>query len=34
MPQAAIKLGVVDQIASLEEMPQAILKALAQPIRA
>jgi two-component system chemotaxis response regulator CheB len=34
MPQAAIKLGVVDQIAPLEEMPQAILQSLAQPIRA
>ena len=34
MPQAAIKLGVVDQVARLEEMPQAILQALAQPIRA
>jgi len=34
MPQAAIKLGVVDQIAPLEEMPRAILQSLAQPIRA
>jgi len=34
MPQAAIKLGVVDQIAPLEEMPQAILQALALPLRA
>ncbi len=34
MPQAAIKLGVVDQVATLEEMPQAILQALAQPVRA
>jgi two-component system chemotaxis response regulator CheB len=34
MPQAAIKLGVVDQIVPLEEMPQAILQALAQPLRA
>lgn len=34
MPQAAIKLGVVDQVARLEEMPQAILEALAQPVRA
>ncbi len=34
MPQAAIKLGVVDQVATLEQMPQAILQALAQPIRA
>jgi len=34
MPQAAIKLGVVDQVAPLERMPQAILQALAQPLRA
>ena len=34
MPQAAIKLGVVDQVAPLEGMPQAILQALAQPVRA
>lgn len=34
MPQAAIKLGVVDQVAPLEEMPQAILHALSQPTRA
>jgi two-component system chemotaxis response regulator CheB len=34
MPQAAIKLGVVDQVATLQEMPQAILQALAQPVRA
>jgi len=34
MPQAAIKLGVVDQVAPLEQMPQAILQALAQPVRA
>jgi two-component system chemotaxis response regulator CheB len=33
MPQAAIKLGVVDQVSPLEQMPQAILQALAQPIR-
>ncbi len=33
MPQAAIKLGVVDQVATLEQMPQAILGALAQPVR-
>jgi two-component system chemotaxis response regulator CheB len=33
MPQAAIKLGVVDQVALLEEMPRAILQALAQPLR-
>lgn len=34
MPQAAIKLGVVDEVAPLDQMPQAILQALAQPIRA
>jgi len=34
MPQAAIKLGVVDRVATLEQMPQAILEALAQPVRA
>jgi two-component system, chemotaxis family, protein-glutamate methylesterase/glutaminase len=34
MPQAAIKLGVVDHVVPLEQMPQAILQALAQPIRA
>ncbi len=34
MPQAAIKLGVVDQVVPLEEMPRAILQALAQPVRA
>jgi two-component system, chemotaxis family, protein-glutamate methylesterase/glutaminase len=34
MPQAAIKLGVVDQVATLDQMPQAILQALAQPVRA
>jgi len=34
MPQAAIKLGVVDQVAPLEQMPRAILQALAEPVRA
>ncbi len=34
MPQAAIKLGVVDQVVPLDQMPQAILQALAQPVRA
>lgn len=34
MPQAAIKLGVVDEVVPLEEMPRAILQALAQPVRA
>jgi two-component system, chemotaxis family, protein-glutamate methylesterase/glutaminase len=34
MPQAAIKLGVVDEVVSLQGMPQAILQALAQPVRA
>jgi len=33
MPQAAIKLGVVDQVSPLDQMPRAILQALAQPIR-
>jgi two-component system, chemotaxis family, protein-glutamate methylesterase/glutaminase len=33
MPQAAIKLGVVDEVAPLQQMPQAILQALAQPVR-
>ena len=32
MPQAAVKLGVVDQIVPLPQMPRAILQALAQPI--
>jgi two-component system chemotaxis response regulator CheB len=34
MPQAAIKLGVVDQVAPLDQMPRAILQALAEPVRA
>ena len=34
MPHAAIKLGVVDQVVTLGQMPQAILQALAQPVRA
>ncbi|MBN9694075.1 MAG: chemotaxis response regulator protein-glutamate methylesterase [Verrucomicrobia bacterium] len=34
MPQAAIKLGVVDQVAPLTQMPQAILNALVQPVPA
>jgi two-component system chemotaxis response regulator CheB len=34
MPQAAIKLGVVDQVVPLAQMPQAILQALTQPVRA
>lgn len=33
MPQAAIKLGAVDQVVPLDQMPQAILQALAQPVR-
>lgn len=33
MPQAAIKLGVVDHVVPLEQLPQAILQALAQPVR-
>jgi two-component system chemotaxis response regulator CheB len=32
MPQAAVKLGAVDQIVPLQQMPQAILQALAQPL--
>lgn len=34
MPQAAIKLGVVDDVVPLTRMPQAILQALAQPVPA
>lgn len=34
MPQAAIKLGVVDHVVPLDQMPQAILQALADPVRA
>jgi len=34
MPQAAINLKVVDQVVPLEQMPQAILQALALPVRA
>lgn len=33
MPQAAIKLGVVDQVVPLPQMPEALLQALAQPVR-
>jgi two-component system chemotaxis response regulator CheB len=33
MPQAAIKLDAVDQVVPLEQMPQAILQALALPVR-
>jgi len=33
MPQAAIKLGVADEVVPLQKMPQAILQALAQPVR-
>jgi two-component system chemotaxis response regulator CheB len=33
MPQAAIKLGAADQVVPLPRMPQAILQALAQPVR-
>jgi two-component system chemotaxis response regulator CheB len=32
MPQAAIKLGAVDQVVPLNQMPQAILQALAEPV--
>jgi two-component system chemotaxis response regulator CheB len=30
MPRAAIQLGVVDRVATLEQMPGAILQSLAQ----
>ena len=33
MPQAAIKLGAADEVVPLTNMPQAILQALAQPVR-
>ena len=33
MPQAAIKLGVVDHVVPLDQMPQALLRALAEPVR-
>ena len=33
MPQAAIKLGVVDQVVPLSQMPQALLQTLALPVR-
>ena len=31
MPQAAIKLGVVDQVVPLSQMPQALLQTLSPP---
>jgi two-component system chemotaxis response regulator CheB len=34
MPRAAIELGAAEQVVPLTEMPQAILLALAQPVRA
>lgn len=34
MPQAAIKLGAADVIVPLPQIPEAILQALAQPVRA
>jgi two-component system chemotaxis response regulator CheB len=34
MPQAAIKLGAAEQVVPLDQMPQAILQALAQPVSA
>ncbi|MBX3734925.1 MAG: chemotaxis response regulator protein-glutamate methylesterase [Verrucomicrobiae bacterium] len=34
MPQAAIKMGVVDHVVPLPEMARALLQALAQPVRA
>jgi len=33
MPQAAIKLGAADEVVPLPKMPQAILQALARPVR-
>lgn len=33
MPQAAIKLGAADEIVPLPQIPEAILQALAQPVR-
>jgi two-component system chemotaxis response regulator CheB len=33
MPQAAIKLDAADQVVPLPQIPQAILKMLAQPAR-
>lgn len=33
MPQAAIKLGAADVVVPLQDMPQAIWQALAQPVR-
>jgi two-component system chemotaxis response regulator CheB len=33
MPQAAIKLGAAEKVVRLPDMPQAILQALAQPVR-
>ncbi len=34
MPQAAIKLGAAEEVVPLPKMPQAILQALGQPVRA
>ena len=33
MPQAAIKLDAADEVVTLLRMPQAILEALAKPVR-
>jgi two-component system, chemotaxis family, protein-glutamate methylesterase/glutaminase len=33
MPQAAIKLDAADEVVTLPRMPQAILEALAKPVR-
>lgn len=33
MPQAAIKLGAAEEVLPLQDMPQAILRALAPPVR-
>jgi chemotaxis response regulator CheB len=33
MPQAAIKLDAAEEVVTLPRMPQAILQALAKPVR-
>ena len=33
MPQAAIKLGAAEEVVTLPRMPEAILRALARPVR-
>jgi two-component system chemotaxis response regulator CheB len=32
MPQAAIKMGAVDRVASLQALPQMLIQAIAEPI--